>query len=160
VPDPPASNSLNLFVPFELGPAGVPFGQAVVVRMPMPAGLDSTQQEAAGLLTIRRYDAGADAWTTAGIVPESVQFVDGPNGRMIEFQVTGFSYFALAASKSSDINADGVTNAVDVQLVINAALGIDIGILKTAADINGDGLVNAVDVQRVINGALGLPPVE
>jgi len=53
-----------------------------------------------------------------------------------------------------DINGDGQVNAVDVQLVINAALGIDIGGMN--ADINGDGQVNAVDVQLVINAALGI----
>jgi hypothetical protein len=50
-------------------------------------------------------------------------------------------------------NANGV-NAVDVQLVINAALGQGIGGLD--ADVNGDHLVNAVDIQLVINAALGL----
>jgi len=54
-----------------------------------------------------------------------------------------------------DINGDGQVNAVDVQLVTNAALGIDIGSLFNA-DINGDGVVNAVDVQLVINAALGI----
>ncbi|MBI4558445.1 MAG: carboxypeptidase regulatory-like domain-containing protein [Candidatus Hydrogenedentes bacterium] len=53
-------------------------------------------------------------------------------------------------------NIDGLggVDAVDVQLVINAALSIDIGGLD--ADVNDDGNVNAVDVQLVINAALGL----
>jgi len=54
-----------------------------------------------------------------------------------------------------DVNGDGVVNAVDVQLVINAALGIEID-PSYDADINGDGTVNAVDVQLVINAALGI----
>ena len=54
-----------------------------------------------------------------------------------------------------EINGDGEVNAVDVQLVINAALGIPIPVGLTA-DINADGLVNAVDVQLVIVAALGL----
>ncbi|MBI5091748.1 MAG: PKD domain-containing protein [Candidatus Hydrogenedentes bacterium] len=41
-----------------------------------------------------------------------------------------------------------------MQLVINAALGVDIGGLN--ADVNGVDGVNAVDVQRVINTALGV----
>jgi len=56
-------------------------------------------------------------------------------------------------SISADINGDGVVNAVDVQLVINAALGIP---SEHNADVNGDGVVNAVDVQLVINAALGI----
>ena len=54
-----------------------------------------------------------------------------------------------------DINNDGAVNAVDVQIVINAALGVAIDPAFNA-DINGDGQVNAVDVQLVINAALGL----
>jgi len=52
-----------------------------------------------------------------------------------------------------DINHDGVVNAVDVQLVINGALGIP---TKFETDVNGDMTTNAVDVQLVINAALGL----
>jgi len=55
-----------------------------------------------------------------------------------------------------DINGDGVVNAIDVQLVINAALGMDTSPYN--ADINGDSVVNAVDVQLVINAALGIFP--
>ena len=55
----------------------------------------------------------------------------------------------------SDINGDGFVDAVDVQLAINAALGIPINPAYDA-DINGDGEVNAIDVQLVINAALGV----
>ncbi|MBI4556939.1 MAG: hypothetical protein HY706_05090 [Candidatus Hydrogenedentes bacterium] len=58
----------------------------------------------------------------------------------------------------ADIDADGAVNAVDVQLVINAALGINIGGLD--ADVNLDSNVDAVDVQLVINAALGIFPVK
>jgi len=58
------------------------------------------------------------------------------------------------AENPFDINGDGAVNAVDVQLVINAALGLSIAPFN--ADVNGDGAVNAVDVQLVINAALGL----
>lgn len=53
----------------------------------------------------------------------------------------------------ADITRSGRVDAVDVQLVINAALGEDVGLLT---DINGDGVTNAVDVQLVINAALGI----
>jgi hypothetical protein len=54
---------------------------------------------------------------------------------------------------AGDVNGDTSTNAIDVQLVINEALGIDTGY---SCDINDDGPVNAVDVQLVINAALGI----
>ena len=60
---------------------------------------------------------------------------------------------ALATAPTGDINGDNKVNAVDVQLVINAALERDIGWFD--ADINGDGKVNAVDVQMAIAAALG-----
>lgn len=65
-------------------------------------------------------------------------------------------HLALAplAADPYDINRDGAVNAVDVQLVINAALGIAIAPLN--ADVDSSGSVNAIDVQLVINAVLGL----
>lgn len=59
---------------------------------------------------------------------------------------------ALATScVSSDVDRDGDVDAVDVQLVTNASLGLRI---TGNADVNGDGKVNAVDVQQVTNCSL------
>ena len=58
-----------------------------------------------------------------------------------------------AQAVGTDIDSSGGVNAVDVQLVINAALGFDIGGLD--GDVDGSGDVNASDVQAVINAALG-----
>jgi len=52
-----------------------------------------------------------------------------------------------------DVNGDGNVDALDVQLVINEALGIHTGY---DCDLNGDESVNAIDVQLVINTALGM----
>ena len=52
-----------------------------------------------------------------------------------------------------DLNADGRVDASDVQLVINAALGMAVPV---PAKVSGAGPVNATDVQIVINAALGL----
>jgi len=53
----------------------------------------------------------------------------------------------------ADINSDGVVDAIDVQLVINAVLGIPV---DYDCDVNADRYINAIDVQTVINAALGL----
>ena len=50
-----------------------------------------------------------------------------------------------------DVNNDTNINAVDVQLVINAALGIPV---SGDTDINGDGPTNAIDIQLLINAVL------
>jgi predicted outer membrane repeat protein len=52
-----------------------------------------------------------------------------------------------------DPNGDRRADAVDVQWVINAVLGIG-GV--EVADVDGDGAVNAVDVQLIINAVLGV----
>jgi len=52
-----------------------------------------------------------------------------------------------------DVNGDAAVNAVDVQVVINAALGLN---PSWSSDINKDRKINAVDVQLVINAALGI----
>jgi len=52
----------------------------------------------------------------------------------------------------SDINADGSTDAMDVQVTINHALRLFGGLVR--ADLDGDGRCDAYDVSGVINGAL------
>jgi hypothetical protein len=54
---------------------------------------------------------------------------------------------------SGDVNGSGSVNAIDVQLVINAALGLPV---DCDCDVNGDGAVDALDVQLVTNAALGI----
>lgn len=51
-----------------------------------------------------------------------------------------------------DLNGDGVVNAVDVQLSVNALLGFVVGV---DADVDGLGL-SATDLQHVINKSLGI----
>jgi Dockerin type I domain len=51
-----------------------------------------------------------------------------------------------------DLNDDGVVNAIDVQLQINAVLQSR---ACGAGDLNGDGVCDSTDLQRVIQTALG-----
>ena len=60
--------------------------------------------------------------------------------------------FRVTQYSLCDINQDSIANVVDVQRIINEALGV----AAAADDLNGDGIVNVVDVQIVINAALGL----
>ncbi|MBI5090989.1 MAG: hypothetical protein HZB26_00930, partial [Candidatus Hydrogenedentes bacterium] len=52
----------------------------------------------------------------------------------------------------TEVNGDSHVDAVDVQLVINAALGLT---TLYNCDVNGGG-VDATDIQLTINAALGL----
>ncbi len=73
------------------------------------------------------------------------------------FFVAFLSLCPAAWALFADVDDDGIVNAVDVQLVINAALGIAVD-PSYVVDVDGDGAVNAVDVQLVINAALGIAP--
>jgi len=62
-------------------------------------------------------------------------------------------WFRQPPSGAGDVNEDEHVDAVDVQFVINAALGLEVG---HPCDLDNSGKVDAVDVQLVINAVLGL----
>ncbi len=62
------------------------------------------------------------------------------------------SVAASSPPRVGDLNGDGVVNILDVQLEVNAALGVETRqSILSHADLNGDGAFNVVDVQRVVN---------
>lgn len=60
---------------------------------------------------------------------------------------------SLGGPLFADVDQSGFVNAVDIQLVINAVLGVT---TNANADVNNDGATNAIDIQLVINAVLGL----
>ncbi len=99
--------------------------------------------DATDLKIVETYPTAAPATGVAAVRGRIVATL-GPGGLLV---------LEGKGSSGPDINADGRMDAVDVQLVINGALGIPI---PFSADVNNDGATNAVDVQVVINGVLGL----
>lgn len=72
-----------------------------------------------------------------------------------DFEAVDDSAFMVNANSGQaafcDLNTDGVVDALDVQIAVNAAIG------KTACgfgDLNGNGTCDVADLQRVINAAL------
>lgn len=65
----------------------------------------------------------------------------------------GNIYRIVTLAQVADLNRDQKANAVDIQLVLNGALGLPTGATRT--DVNEDGATDAADVQLVINGVLG-----
>lgn len=95
-----------------------------------------------GIYTVRasakRYK-GATVTAAASLIPSQVEFAleDDPS----------------AGPNRADINGDESVNAVDIQLVINGALGFQSGYI---VDLNDDGVTDAIDVQAAILAALNL----
>jgi hypothetical protein len=52
------------------------------------------------------------------------------------------------SSSQEDINEDGIVNSLDIQIVVNVALGL---VSNPRADVNADGVVNTLDLERIIN---------
>jgi hypothetical protein len=77
-------------------------------------------------------------------------------GRFMGNQIGLDAYaVALEITLPGDVDRVDGTNAIDVQLTINAVLGllVDEGV---DTDVNNDGNSNALDIQQVINEVLGL----
>jgi len=143
------------------------------VYMPVIRSVIPNQGISAGGTTVLITGAGftEDAQVTfGGVAAESVEVLSDteieavtPPGTLGPKDVTvvaaglsvtrrnGFTYIEAGALKA-DVNGDGATNALDVQYVVNAALGRN----KAArnADLNADGRVDSLDIQIVINEAL------
>lgn len=59
----------------------------------------------------------------------------------------------IITREPADLDGNGLVESVDIQLVINATLGVAI---VPTSDVNGDGIINAADIQLVINTVLGI----
>ena len=110
-----------------------------------------------------RANAGADTDYFRSGTSVALTSISTPNSRLRSGASSGLTLTGIGASQAvmsfvvgaltEDIDHSGIVDAVDIQLVINAALGLGIG--GRNADVNGDLTVDAVDVQRVINAGLG-----
>jgi hypothetical protein len=101
-------------------------------------------------LTTTRADA--TAYTDDDVDPGTVY-----RYRVRAFNGSGASPYSNVVEVTffhpADVNRDGAVDALDVQTVINAALGLPV---QWNCDVSGDDLVNAIDVQVVINAVLGV----
>jgi hypothetical protein len=137
-----------------------PFAEAVAVTFPV---LPGTADEPLQLSYIESHldtdlgpfcavAPGERAQLTAGAAPTAVD-AEANTATFELFDFTTYAGILPGLYPPSDVNQDGAVNAIDVQLVINEALGFDTGF---QCDVDRDGTVNAIDVQLVINAALGL----
>jgi len=99
-----------------------------------------------------RLEQGIDPQTLEELHANDVRLIHVLTGGSPEDRITVYGFDDDVGRE--DVNNDGSVDALDVQLVINGALGIGIGGFN--ADVDDDGNIDAVDVQLVINAALGL----
>ncbi|MBI4559039.1 MAG: IPT/TIG domain-containing protein, partial [Candidatus Hydrogenedentes bacterium] len=133
----------------------------VNVSMSKASALSKSQKVLAGTLAVLRLRIAATVADDT-VVPLTLSAVDlkGQYGdsftwyTQIVKQGGEVTVQAAAPAGAVDVDASGFVDAVDVQLVINAALGLQV---PYNCDVDNTGSVDAVDVQKTINGALGLP---
>jgi hypothetical protein len=130
----------------ETGPDGLQFSSPVTVTIPVPEVIPADRP-----IDVRYYDTDTQTWSTDGI--RNIHEIELPSGRAIQFDVTRLGLLGLVVPAHTDINESGQTDASDIQLVINAVLGVEIDGLSP--DVNLDGRVDAADIQFTINSALG-----
>ncbi|MBI4557721.1 MAG: right-handed parallel beta-helix repeat-containing protein [Candidatus Hydrogenedentes bacterium] len=109
-----------------------------------PLFIDSSN----GDLRLRAGSPAIDAGTLDGAPEVDIRGVARPQGAGVDMGA-----YEYQAGDEADIDASGTTDAVDVQLVINGALGLD---SRAGLDVDGNGVIDAIDVQMVINSALGV----
>ncbi|MBI4559218.1 MAG: right-handed parallel beta-helix repeat-containing protein [Candidatus Hydrogenedentes bacterium] len=98
-----------------------------------------------------RLQAGSpaiDTGTLEGAPATDIRGVPRPQGAGVDMGA-----YEYQAGDEADVDGSGTTDAVDVQLVINGALGLD---SRAGLDVDGNGVIDAIDVQMVINWALGV----
>ena len=125
-------------------------GARVTLRGPINT---STRSDASGLFS---FDAILDG--SYSVTASAPGFGGSSRQRGLDPGTVGevsFQLSPLVAGVPGDVDGNGIVNAIDVQLVINAALGLPIN-PSFNADIDGNGVINAIDVQLVINAALGV----
>jgi hypothetical protein len=153
--------------PASLTPAGTPQATEVGTQFSVPLQVtakDSGGNPVSGVtVNFTAPTSGASATLSAASAVTNSSGVASvtatANGIVGGYSVTAkagslSAAFSLTNSALSpcDVNQDGKTNVLDVQMMINEALGK----LAGTNDLDGDKIVNVVDVQIVIDAALNL----
>ena len=102
------------------------------------------------------FEAFDEAWKATSEAPQEGHWgiwdTTGATKPGMDAFFNGQTVPASCTASPCDLNVDGSTNVLDVQLIINEALGV----AAALHDVNQDGAVNVLDIQIVINAALGM----
>jgi hypothetical protein len=133
---------------------GAKVGEPVADARVVVAGLIITSATTDGT-GFYHFDALLEDTYSISISKEGYETIEGSVSvtslSISEFSVDAIPTPAPSAARLEDVNGSASVDAVDVQLVINAALGLITGV---PYDVNRAAGTDAVDVQLVINGAL------
>jgi len=112
-------------------------GGASVTLTPGPLTMSSTTRGAYFFANLwpRAYTVQVSA---TGYESQSKEDVTVAPGDAVELN---FQLMRIQTNSDGDVNGDDTTNAIDVQLVINAALGLSV---SWDCDVDGNGVVNAI----------------
>jgi predicted outer membrane repeat protein len=115
---------------------------SIIERLDIASGLGIVPDVPAGvhttIATANGYDPALREISTDGSETRVITFVLQPKA---------------GSTVPGDINLTGAVDAIDIQILINEALGVNTGL---NCDLDNSGAVNAIDVQLVINSALGI----
>jgi uncharacterized repeat protein (TIGR01451 family) len=141
----------------------VPSSGLVTVTDTIPAGLTLASMAGTGWNcsgdTCTRSDVLNPGWSYPAITVTVNSAANAPSQVTNQVGVSGGGSATAAAIDITSIavftcaiTGDGTTSIVDVQTIINEALGG----MPPVNELNHDGVVNVADVQKVLNSALGL----
>jgi chemotaxis protein histidine kinase CheA len=106
-----------------------------------------TDYDGDGLTNLEEFNAGSQPYeqdTDQDGYWDNIEVDSGADPNSADSQPT--------PSQAEDVNADFVVDAVDLQIVQNAALGIDVPV---PANVDNVGEVNALDIQLVVKAIQG-----
>jgi hypothetical protein len=104
-----------------------------------PAMMDPAQ----GDYTLQPNSPCIDRGTPVSEVLYDFNFISRSQGN--GYDIGAFEY---QSGWSEDINEDGIVNTIDLQICVNASLGV---MPNPKADVNGDGKVDSSDIQQIVS---------
>ena len=96
------------------------------------------------------YSASIPSQAQDGVIKYYIQAMDN-SGRLEKLPMAGYyDFYAIGGpmGEPGDINFDGITNILDIVLVVNIVLNSE---QNSSADLNFDGIVNILDVILLVN---------